>query len=167
MSTGLATRSSPPSTFSVQRYASVVWHGDLQKGGGSISTLSGALRDAPYSCGARFDPSGTRTSPEELIAAAHAACFSMALASELEDIGLRPGALSTHATTTLEQGAYPDSWSITEVHLDVSADLPRETLDRFEAAARRAKANCPVSRLLRAKINLVTHLQPPRIAEAG
>jgi osmotically inducible protein OsmC len=135
----------------MERKASVVWQGGLKGGKGSITTNSGALANAPYSFGTRFESEGG-TNPEELIAAAHAACFSMALASELEKLGLKPEKISTSGTATLDR--VNGDWTVTALQLDTLAFVPGADLSSFMDAASKAKAGCPISRLLRAPITL-------------
>lgn len=126
--------------------------GKLRTGEGQITTASGALQDIPYSFGTRFEER-RGTNPEELLAAAHAACFTMAVAAELEKRGLRPEFLETEAITSLLQEA-ETGWSIDSVHLRVYGDVPGATENQFKNAAETAKVNCPVSRLFKAKITL-------------
>lgn len=139
----------------MQRTASVDWTGSLKAGQGKISGGSGALHDLSYSYATRFgDQVGTN--PEELIASAHAGCFTMALAAELEKMGLKPESLHADATTTL--GPQGSKWSVTEIHLNVSGSVPGSSAEQFEGAAKFAKENCPVSRLLKAKITMTAKL---------
>jgi len=135
----------------MKRTASARWRGDLKQGAGSLTTQSGTLKDTPYSFAARFE-SGTGTNPEELIAAAHAGCFTMALAAQLGGAGFTPQELSTQATLTLEQVS--GNWTITAVHLELSGRVPNIDRAKFDALAADAKANCPVSRVLKANITL-------------
>jgi lipoyl-dependent peroxiredoxin len=135
----------------VKRKASAVWKGGLKDGCGTISTDSGVLADTQYSFGTRFE-NGKGTNPEELIGAAHAGCFSMALSAQLGEAGLKADSIATTATVTLE---FIDSKpTITAVHLDVVAKIPGASAQAFETAANAAKAGCPVSRLLNAKITM-------------
>ncbi len=140
----------------MQRKASAVWNGGLRDGRGTISTDSGVLRDTQYSFGTRFE-NGAGTNPEELIAAAHAGCFSMALSAQLGEANLRAERIATTATVTLEQGS--EGFAITAVHLDLKARVPGASRDAFAQAADRAKAGCPVSRLLNARITLSAELE--------
>lgn len=135
----------------MNRKASAVWMGGLKDGRGQISTESRVLADTPYGFAGRFE-SGTGTNPEELIAAAHAGCFSMALAAELGKAGLRPERINTTATVTME----PDGpgFSIVAVHLVLSAAIPGAGDAAFQAAATGAKEGCPVSKVLKARITL-------------
>jgi lipoyl-dependent peroxiredoxin len=142
----------------VQRSATAVWNGALRDGKGSISTQSHALSDAPYSFVTRFENS-PGTNPEELIAAAHAACFSMALSAQLGTINFRPDSIRTAAAVSLEK--LDAGWTISQVHLDVTARVPGISASAFESAAASAKANCPVSRLLNAKITMSANLEQP------
>ncbi len=140
----------------MKRTASAVWMGDLKQGKGSISTQSGVLKDTQYSFTTRFE-SGIGTNPEELIAAAHAGCFTMALSAALGRAGFTPERLATQATLALEQ--VQGSWTITTVHLETSARIPDITREKFEEIAADAKANCPVSRVLNAKVSLDAKLE--------
>jgi len=136
--------------------ASAIWRGGLKDGKGSVSTQSGVLSNTQYSFTTRFE-SGIGTNPEELIAAAHASCFSMALSAQLGNAGLTPQSIATTATITLEK--LDAGWTITASHLDVSAKIPGATPATFEKAAQDAKAGCPVSRLLNAKITMDAKLE--------
>ena len=138
-----------------KRSASAVWQGDLKQGRGSISTASNVLKDTPYSFATRFEE-GAGTNPEELIAAAHAGCFSMALAAGLGKAGHRPERIATTATVTLEQ--VEGSWTIAASHLELDAKVPGIERSAFDAIAEEAKANCPVSRVLKANIMLSSKL---------
>jgi lipoyl-dependent peroxiredoxin len=141
----------------MKRTASAVWTGGLKDGKGSISTQSGVLADTEYSFGTRFE-NGIGTNPEELIAAAHAGCFTMALSAQLGEAGLVAESLKTSAAVTLEKVA--DGFSITAVHLDLTAKIPGASQQAFETAANQAKAGCPVSKLLNATITLSARLEP-------
>jgi osmotically inducible protein OsmC len=140
----------------MQRAATAVWNGTLKEGKGTISTASGVLSDAPYSFVTRFE-NGQGTNPEELIAAAHAGCFTMALSAQLSTINFTPDSLRTKATLTLEK--LDAGWTISKIHLDVAARVPGISSSAFEAAAASAKANCPVSRLLKAEITMTASLE--------
>jgi osmotically inducible protein OsmC len=140
----------------MQRKASAVWQGGLKEGKGTVSTESGVLSQAQYSFGTRFE-NGKGTNPEELIAAAHAGCFSMALSAELGKSGITPEKIETSAAVSLEK--LESGWTVTQVHLDVRAKIPGATKAAFEAAADSAKKNCPISRLLNAKISMQTTLE--------
>ena len=140
----------------MERAATAVWVGALKDGKGSISTQSGVLSDSPYSFVTRFE-NGKGTNPEELIAAAHAGCFTMALAAQLGTMNLAPENLRTTATVSLEK--LDAGWTISKVHLDVAARLRGISSSALEAAATNAKNNCPVSRLLRAEITMTTSLE--------
>ena len=140
----------------MERTASAVWNGSLKEGKGTISTQSGTLSDAPYSFITRFE-NGKGTNPEELIAAAHAGCFTMALSAQLGTMNFAPQTLRTNAKLTLEK--LEAGWTISKVHLDVSARIPGISADAFQSAAASAKANCPVSRLLKAEITMDAHLE--------
>jgi len=139
------------------RTASAVWKGGLKEGTGALSTQSGVFKDQPYSFQTRFgDARGTN--PEELIAAAHAGCFTMALSLFLNNAGLTPERIETAAKLTME--AQGGGFSITAVHLDVSAKVPGADDAKFQEAARGAKENCPVSKVLNAKITMDAKLIP-------
>jgi osmotically inducible protein OsmC len=140
----------------MERTASAVWDGSLKEGKGTISTQSGLLSDAPYSFVTRFE-NGKGTNPEELIAAAHAGCFTMALSAQLGTMNFTPQTLRTSAKLTLEK--LDAGWTISKIHLDVSARVPGISASAFESAAASAKANCPVSRLLKAEITMDAHLE--------
>lgn len=140
----------------MQRKASAIWHGGLRDGTGTISTASQVLSNASYTFGARFE-SSAGTNPEELVAAAHAACFSMALSSELEKQGAKPNRVSTEATATLEKRN--EGWCVTGMHLESVAEIPNASEELFQSAAAKAKDNCPISRLLNAPITLNARLE--------
>lgn len=140
----------------MERTASAVWNGGLKEGKGTISTQSGVLADAPYSFVARFE-NAKGTNPEELIAAAHAGCFTMALSAQLGTMNFTPQSLRTTAKLTLEK--LEAGWTISKIHLDVAAHVPGISAAAFDSAASSAKANCPVSRLLKADITMTTKLE--------
>jgi osmotically inducible protein OsmC len=140
----------------MQRTATAVWSGALKDGKGAISTQSGVLSDTPYSFVTRFE-NGKGTNPEELIAAAHAGCFTMALSAQLGTMNFTPQSLRTSATLTLEK--LEAGWTISKIHLDVVARIPNITPAAFESAASSAKANCPVSRVLKADITMTASLE--------
>ena len=137
--------------MTIKKTASAVWKGDLKSGTGSISTQSGALSSQPYGFNTRFeDKAGTN--PEELIGAAHAGCFSMALSMILGESNLKAESIETTAEVSLEKG--DEGFSITAIHLKTVARIPGADKAAFEAAANKAKAGCPVSKVLNAKITL-------------
>jgi osmotically inducible protein OsmC len=140
----------------MKRKASAVWTGGLKDGNGAISTDSGVLSETQYSFRTRFED-GKGTNPEELIAAAHAGCFSMALSNELGRVDLRPERIRTSAAVTLEKTAA--GFEITSVHLDVTAKVPGASRQSFEAAANAAKDGCPVSKVLKAEITMDATLE--------
>ena len=140
----------------MKRKASAVWRGDLKGGKGAISTGSGVLSDTQYSFSTRFEE-GIGTNPEELIAAAHAGCFSMALSGQLGEAGMLPESIHTTATVTLEKT--DDGFTITAVHLDLTARVLGADRSTFEAAANKAKAGCPVSRVLNVPITMEAILE--------
>jgi osmotically inducible protein OsmC len=125
--------------------ASAVWTGSLKEGKGTISTATGVLSNANYSFATRFEGADSGTTPEELIAAAHASCFSMALGAQLGGAGLTPTKIETHAAVTLAKVG--DGFSITKITLNTTADVPGATQEVFETAAGNAKAGCPISKL--------------------
>jgi osmotically inducible protein OsmC len=139
----------------MKRKASAVWQGGLKDGKGTISTDSGVLSDTQYSFSTRFED-GIGTNPEELIGAAHAGCFSMALSGQLGSAGLVAESIKTTATVTMEKT--DAGFTVTEVHLDVTARIPGASKEAFETAANNAKAGCPISRLLNAKITMEARL---------
>ena len=131
----------------MKRSASAVWSGGLKDGKGQISTESGVLVNARYGFATRFGEE-KGTNPEELIAAAHAGCFSMALSGKLAEAQLAPGVISTQAAVTLEKT--DAGFTVTSIHLTVTAKVPGASAAAFQAAAEKAKAGCPISRLLAA-----------------
>jgi osmotically inducible protein OsmC len=135
----------------MKRKASAVWRGGLKDGKGNISTESGVLKETQYSFGTRFE-NGPGTNPEELIGAAHAGCFSMAFAAELGKAGLTPEAIHTTATITLDKT--DAGWTVTESHLDVTVKVPGASQANVLGIANVAKAGCPISRLLNAKVTM-------------
>jgi len=140
----------------MKRKGSALWLGGLKDGKGTVSTESGVLQNTQYSFSSRFEE-GVGTNPEELIAAAHAGCFSMAFSSELEKIGLKAEAIKTTATITLEKT--DAGFTITKSHLSVNAKIPGANPADFINAAETAKANCPVSRLLNAELSMDAQLE--------
>jgi len=141
----------------MKRHGSAVWKGGLKDGKGTVSTDSGVLSDTQYSFSTRFED-GQGTNPEELIAAAHAGCFSMALSGQLGKEGLEAQKIETTATVHLEKS--DAGFSVTKVHLDVAAVVQGASAEVFEAAAEGAKKGCPISRLLNAEITMDARLQP-------
>jgi len=140
----------------MKRMASAVWMGGLKDGTGTISTQSGLLDEAQYGFNTRFE-NGIGTNPEELIAAAHAGCFSMALSAQLGEAGLKAERIATSAAVTLEKVG--DGFAITAVHLDLVAKIPGASEEALATAANNAKAGCPVSKVLNAKITLSAKLE--------
>lgn len=140
----------------MRRKASAVWNGGLKDGKGTISTDSGVLSETQYSFSTRFED-GVGTNPEELIAAAHAGCFSMALSGQLGQAGLTAESIRTTATVRLEKT--DAGFAITSVHLDVTAKIPGADEAAFETAANNAKAGCPVSKVLNAEITMEAKLE--------
>ena len=136
--------------------ASAVWTGSLKEGKGTISTASGVLSDTQYSFSTRFE-NGKGTNPEELIAAAHAGCFSMALSAELGKANLTPDTIATNADLTMDKT--DAGWTVTKIHLTVKAKIPGTNQAAFETVANAAKAGCPISRLLKATITMDAKLE--------
>ena len=140
----------------MKRSASAMWNGDLKTGKGTLSTDSGVLANTRHSFATRFE-NGKGTNPEELIAAAHAGCFAMALSAQLGEAGLVAQSLNTKATVTLEKT--DGGFTITAVHLALTARIPGASQQAFDAAAEAAKKGCPVSKLLNAAITLDKKLE--------
>lgn len=140
----------------MKKSGSAVWSGGLKDGKGFISTESTVLDNVPYGFNTRFED-GPGSNPEELIGAAHAACFTMALSGQLGEAGLRATALKTTAEVSLDK--IDGNYAITSVHLTLIATIPGATNEAFQDAARRAKIGCPVSKLLAANITLEAHLE--------
>jgi len=132
-----------------------MWRGDLKAGKGTVSTESGVLSRAQYSFGTRFE-SGKGTNPEELIAAAHAGCFTMALSAQLSNAGLVPEQLETTATLQFEK--LDAGWTVTQIHLDVKGTVPKADAAAWEKATTAAKTGCPISRLLNTTITMDARL---------
>ena len=139
----------------MQRKASAVWQGDLKTGKGSISTDSGILKEAQYSFSTRFE-NGIGTNPEELLAAAHAGCFTMALSNQLGAAGMTASKLETTCTISLEKVG--EGLSITKSHLDLVATIPNADKAKFDAAVKGAETGCPVSKLFKAEITVNARL---------
>ncbi|MBX8560494.1 OsmC family protein [Pseudomonas cichorii] len=137
--------------MSIVKKASAHWEGDLKNGLGHISTETGVLREAPYGFKARFE-GGKGTNPEELIGAAHAGCFSMALSMILGNAGFTAESIDTQAEVTLDQDS--GGFSITAVHLVLKAKVPGASQQQFDELTKQAKEGCPVSKVLNAKITL-------------
>jgi len=137
------------------RKASAVWNGTLKEGKGTISTDSKTLSNAQYSFSTRFE-NGVGTNPEELIAAAHAGCFSMALSGQLGNAGMTAESIETTASVTMEKT--DAGMTVTKIHLDTTAKIPGADPAAFEKAAQNAKAGCPISRLLKADITMTAKL---------
>lgn len=139
----------------MKRKASAVWKGTLKEGSGTVSTETGVLSGNRYSFTTRFE-NEKGTNPEELIGAAHASCFSMALSNILAQAGMTPEKIETEATITLEKQA--EGFAVTASHLDVKATVPGAEAAAFQEAAEKAKAGCPISKLLNAKITMDARL---------
>ena len=140
----------------MQRKASAAWQGGLKDGKGTLSSDSGVLEQTPYSFQTRFE-STPGTNPEELIAAAHAGCFTMALSAQLGSAGLTAERLETTATVSLEKDG--DGFSITRSHLDLVARIPGADQAKFDAAVKAAETGCPVSKVLNAQISVSARLE--------
>ena len=140
----------------MKRHASAEWKGNLQQGSGTVSSPSGVLANTPYSFRSRF-ADGTETNPEELIVAAHAACFSMALSVQLGTAGLTPDWIRTQAIADFEK--LDSGWAVTGIRLETRARVPGASREAFQQAAQAAKAGCPVSRLLNTTITLDATLE--------
>lgn len=131
----------------MDRYASAVWHGTLKEGKGTISSQSGTLKDTQYSFAARF-AEGVGTNPEELIAAAHAGCYTMALSAQLTEAGFNPDTIETKAVVTLD--LHGEGPTITKIHLTNTSKIPGIDKAKFDDLANKAKLGCPVSKVLKA-----------------
>jgi osmotically inducible protein OsmC len=142
--------------FIMKTHGSAVWHGGIKDGKGAISTQSGALKEYPYGFSSRFEGK-PGTNPEELIGAAHAGCFTMALSLILGEAGLKADRMETRADVTLDK--VDDGYAITTVHLTLKAKIPGAEQAKFEELAGKAKAGCPVSKLLKAEITLDATLE--------
>jgi len=139
----------------MQRKASAVWQGDLKSGKGTLSTDSGVLKQTAYSFHSRFE-SGIGTNPEELLAAAHAGCFTMALSAQLGAAGMVASKLETTCTISLEKVG--EGFSITKSHLDLVATIPNADKAKFDTAVQNAETGCPVSKLFKAEISINARL---------
>jgi osmotically inducible protein OsmC len=139
----------------MQRKASAVWQGDLKSGQGAISTDSGTLKNTQYSFSTRFE-NGVGTNPEELLAAAHAGCFTMALSAQLGGAGMTASKLETTCTISLEKVG--EGFSITKSHLDLVATIPNADKAKFDAAVKAAETGCPVSKLFKTEISVNARL---------
>lgn len=140
----------------MQRSAQAHWQGDLKSGNGTISTTSGTLKQTPYSFHSRFEQ-GAGTNPEELLAAAHAGCFTMALSNQLAQAGIKSESLVTTCVITLDKT--DGGFGITESHLDLTAKVPGASKEAFDKAVEAAKTGCPVSKLFNTKITLTSKLE--------
>lgn len=140
----------------MQRKATAIWQGNLNQGKGTLSTESGVLKQTPYSFSTRFE-NGQGTNPEELLAAAHAGCFTMALSAELGKVGITADKLETTATVSLEKAG--EGFSISKSALDLTAYIPNADKQKFDAAVQAAKTGCPVSKLYKAEITINAKLE--------
>ena len=141
----------------MERRATAVWQGGLKDGQGTLTTDSKVLSNTPYSFSTRFEGS-PGTNPEELLGAAHAGCFSMALSAQLGEVGIKPERIETKATITLEK--LDAGFTITRSHLDVAVKAPGADRTKFEAAATKAKTGCPLSKVIKAEISMDARLEP-------
>lgn len=139
----------------MKKSASAHWEGDLKQGKGTISTESGALKANPYGFNTRFEDA-PGTNPEELVGAAHAGCFSMAFSMLLGEEGFTPDSIDTKATVTLDK--QDGGFAVTAVQLEMTAKIPGISKEQFEEIANKAKAGCPISKLLKADISLEASL---------
>jgi len=139
----------------MKRTATAHWSGGLKDGKGTVSTQSGVLSQTQYSFSTRFE-NGVGTNPEELIAAAHAGCFTMALSAQLGNAGMTAESIDTNATLTLDKT--DAGFTITAIHLDVKAKIPGADKAKFDQAASEAEKGCPVSRVLKATITMAAEL---------
>lgn len=139
----------------MERKATAVWQGGLKDGNGTLTTESKVLSNTPYSYSTRFEGS-PGTNPEELLGAAHAGCFTMALSAQLAELGIKSERIETKATITFEK--LDTGFTITRSHLDVSVRAPGAERARFEQAAEKAKTGCPMSKVLRAEISMDARL---------
>jgi lipoyl-dependent peroxiredoxin len=137
--------------MALQRKGSAQWKGGLKDGKGTVSTASGVLKNTPYSFSSRFEEQ-QGTNPEELLGAAHAGCFSMALSAQLDGVGLKADSIDTTATVSLEK--LEGGFAITSVHLEVRAKVPGADQAKFDEATKKAKEGCPVSKLFNTKITM-------------
>lgn len=140
----------------MQREATAVWRGDLRSGQGALTTASGVLRDTQYSFKTRFE-NGVGTNPEELLAAAHAGCFAMALSAQLGAAGMTADKLEARATVSLEKVG--EGFAITRSHIDLVARVPGADRSKFDAAVKAAETGCPVSKLFKAEITVTSRLE--------
>ena len=140
----------------MQRKGSAIWQGDLKTGKGTIATDSGVLSQTPYSFSTRFE-SGKGTNPEELIAAAHAGCFTMALSAQLGSAGLTPEKLETSATVTFDK--LEAGWTVTNILLNVKGKVPKADQAAWDKATQAAKTGCPISRLFNTTIKMQAKLE--------
>jgi lipoyl-dependent peroxiredoxin len=140
----------------MKRTASARWQGDLKSGKGTVSTESGVLSQTQYSFGTRFE-NGKGTNPEELIAAAHAGCFTMALSAQLGEAGLVAEKLETTASVTFDK--LEAGWTVTQIHLEVRGHIPKSDAAAWEKATQAAKTGCPISRLLNTTITMDAKLE--------
>ncbi len=147
----------------MDRKAKAQWRGDLRSGVGTISSASGVLSNTPYSFRDRFEQ-GNGTNPEELLAAAHAACFSMALSLELQKEGMKADSIETTCTITLDKGG--DGFEIKRSHLELTAKIPGASQDAFNRAVQEAKEGCPVSKLYDTEITLDAKLEQSAASSA-
>jgi lipoyl-dependent peroxiredoxin len=144
--------------FTMKRTAKAIWEGSGKTGSGSLSTQSGVFSDQPYSAQMRFENEDGKagTNPEELIAAAHAGCFTMALAFQLQNNGFTATRLTTNSTLTASKDDI--GWKVDKIHLELNGEVPDISAEQFNTLAVNAKKNCPISRLLNCEIELSPRL---------
>lgn len=140
----------------MKRTGSAIWQGDLKNGNGTVSTESGVLSQTPYSFSTRFE-TGKGTNPEELVAAAHAGCFTMALSVQLGEVGLKPEKLETTATVSFDK--VEAGWTVTNIFLNVTGKVPNADEAAWNKATQAAKSGCPISRLLNTTITMEAKLE--------
>lgn len=140
----------------MKRTGSAIWQGDLKNGNGTVSTESGVLSQTPYSFSTRFE-TGKGTNPEELVAAAHAGCFTMALSVQLGEVGLTPEKLETTATVSFDK--VEAGWTVTNIFLNVRGKVPNADEAAWNKATQAAKSGCPISRLLNTTITMEAMLE--------
>lgn len=143
----------------MKRTASAIWKGSGKDGSGSLSTQSGAFQNQPYSAKLRFENEDGKlgTNPEELVAAAHAGCFTMATSFQLSNNGFVPDELTTDAELTMEKEDI--GWTVKAIHLNLEGKVPGISAEKFEELANNAKKGCPISRLLNCEITLTASLK--------
>lgn len=142
--------------MAIKKKAWAIWKGGIKDGGGTISTETGVLKEAPYGFNSRFE-GGKGTNPEELLGAAHAGCFAMATSLMLTEAGFKPDSLEAHAEVTLDKDG--EGFSIKSSHLTLKAKVPGIDQAKFDEITAKSKAGCPVSKVLKAEITLTATLE--------